>query len=527
MANPFLPRLWYRLTEPSTSIQDAAERRHAQLLASLYLLMLPMGVFGVFLQYTFATAEQRSALLGILLLMIIIGVVVVFGYLLARTRYYPQVALFTLAFATIGVSAAVFLHPSPLNSDTLLFFIVPIILGGVFLTIWRAIPVIAFNLIVLLIVAKIDNRLDFNQVIIGPFGVVFMTSAILLLSFTYRNLLEQDRQADVSRREARYRALLETAFEAVALYEDLRITEHNLGFSRTFGYNTQLLEGRPVLSFIDSKSHKMVNEALAIGSSIPIEALGLRENGSAFNIEFVCKTIDYGGQATNILAVRDISSRKQIEDQLRASLGDKEVLLREIHHRVKNNLQVISSLLNLQAARLRTPDLLAQIQDSQNRIRSMALIHEQLYRAKDFAHINFGIYLYDLTRALVKTYQELGKVIDLRVEADPVFLHIDTAMPCGLLVNELVSNALKHAFDNRFVGLIQVELRDLGKGTYRLIVKDDGVGFPSAMDFRNTTSLGLQLVNNLVRQLNGTIDLQTESGTTFLIVFGPTQAPRQ
>lgn len=215
----------------------------------------------------------------------------------------------------------------------------------------------------------------------------------------------------------------------------------------------------------------------------------------------------------------DITARKTIEAQMQASLQEKEVLLKEIHHRVKNNMQVISSLLSLQGSSLTDPGVVAQFQDSQNRIRSMALIHEQLYQSRDLAHINFSEYVQTLTNHLARSYRNGAQHVQVSVEAVDLFLDIDTAIPCGLIINELVSNALKHAFPDRRPGMIQVKLQALASGACQLSVSDDGVGFPEGVDFRQTTSLGMQLVNTLTQQLAGTLRLEVGPGTTFVVEF--------
>jgi two-component sensor histidine kinase len=224
-------------------------------------------------------------------------------------------------------------------------------------------------------------------------------------------------------------------------------------------------------------------------------------------------------------AQREITDRIQAEDMLRASLAEKEVLLKEIHHRVKNNLQVISSMLSLQAYALRDPAALNAFAESQDRIRSMALIHEKLYRSQDLAGIEFGGYLEDLAAYLVRSYQRVERPIQLGIKADGVRLGVDQAVPCGLIVNELVSNALKHAFppdaDRRSSSpdTIHVRLEGKREGWLSLIVGDNGVGFPQDVDFDHTDSLGLQIVSTLVGQLNGEITLNGAEGAEFTITF--------
>lgn len=214
----------------------------------------------------------------------------------------------------------------------------------------------------------------------------------------------------------------------------------------------------------------------------------------------------------------DITARKRAEEQLKTSLHEKEILLKEIHHRVKNNMQVISSLLNLQSSYVSDTQALEIFQDSQNRVRSMALIHEKLYRSKNLAEIDLGEYVNDLVTYLFRSYKAYGKGITLKVQAEDVHLGIDAAVPCGLIINELISNALKHAFPNNHQGEILVELQK-NQQQISLCISDNGIGFPPDLDFQKTNSLGLQLVNTLVGQLDGTIELQNGSGTTFKINF--------
>jgi len=225
--------------------------------------------------------------------------------------------------------------------------------------------------------------------------------------------------------------------------------------------------------------------------------------------------------AVNEALEAEISERKRVEEQIKASLQEKEVLLREIHHRVKNNLQVISSLLNLQAGYIKDKQILKAFTESQMRIRSMSLIHEQLYKSKDLARIDFSRYIRELTDNLKRSYGMASSLVEFNIDVGRVSLGIDMAIPCGLIINELVSNSLKHAFPGGREGEISISLQ--GRATslpnFVLTVSDNGIGFPKDLDFRNTESLGLQLVTVLVNQIGGTIELNRDSGTEFKITF--------
>ncbi|HML05762.1 MAG TPA: PAS domain S-box protein, partial [Methanobacterium sp.] len=232
-------------------------------------------------------------------------------------------------------------------------------------------------------------------------------------------------------------------------------------------------------------------------------------------------------------AARDITEVKNAEESIKTSLKEKEILLREIHHRVKNNLQIISSLLSLQSNYIDDDESFEVFTESQNRVKSMAMIHEKLYKSESIAKIDFGDYVNDLTENLIFNYKISPNMIKLNKKFDDVFFDINTAIPCGLIINELVTNCLKHAFpwfksskslkessENLEFGKykIDIELKQEGND-YSLTVADNGVGFPTEINFRETDSLGLQLVNNLVEQLDGTVNLESSNGTTFRIKF--------
>ncbi len=204
------------------------------------------------------------------------------------------------------------------------------------------------------------------------------------------------------------------------------------------------------------------------------------------------------------------SLKRQIEadERLKVLLQEKEVLLKEVHHRVKNNLQVISSLFNIQSGHIKDKEQAIRVfEESQNRIRSMAIIHEKLYKTREISKINFSEYLNDLTANIFRSYSSISSGIRVKIKADDILLNIDIAIPLGLIVNELVSNSIKYAFPDKRRGEIMIELRSDKEGSLLLVVGDNGIGLPEGLDIGNAESLGLQLVNTLVRQLKGTIDV--------------------
>lgn len=227
----------------------------------------------------------------------------------------------------------------------------------------------------------------------------------------------------------------------------------------------------------------------------------------------------YPSQEGLSIYLSDITHRKRAEEQIKASLQEKELLLKEIHHRVKNNLQVISSLLSLQAGDIEDPHTRQLFSDSQHRVKSMALIHEKLYQSKNLAGIDLPEYIRCLADDLIRSYGVDGERITLEINAEEVFLKIDAAIPCGLILHELLSNCIKHAFPEGRPGEIRIDLWLDPQGHLCLLVRDNGIGLPVELDFLNTDSLGLQLVKMLTEQLDGTIELAQDKGTAFSITF--------
>ncbi|MGA1868880.1 MAG: PAS domain S-box protein [bacterium] len=215
----------------------------------------------------------------------------------------------------------------------------------------------------------------------------------------------------------------------------------------------------------------------------------------------------------------DITFRKHTENQIKQSLKEKEVLLKEIHHRVKNNMQVISSMLNLHSQYIQNKEVEELFKDSQSRVRSMALVHEKLYESENLDKINFSHYSRDLLSYLFQTYKERSTSIQLTIDMKNIFLDINSAIPCGIIINELVSNSLKHAFPNRNKGEIYLTLYHGRDNNLILIVRDNGTGFSGEIDLNHPDSLGLVLVQCLTHQLNGKIELSCHKGTEFKITF--------
>jgi two-component sensor histidine kinase len=228
----------------------------------------------------------------------------------------------------------------------------------------------------------------------------------------------------------------------------------------------------------------------------------------------------HGGKRVLHSMALDITESKRAEGLLQNLLSEKESLLKEIHHRVKNNMQIISSLLRLQSGQSSHPDAKATLLDMQNRVRSMALIHEHLYRSENLAAVDLADYLKGLCQQLSRTFASPPGNIQLHLNLASIRLEIDRAIPCGLLVNELVSNAFKHAFPGGRSGEVRVELHALTDGTgWQLRVADNGVGLPPGFALDDLTSLGLKLVSDLTRQLGARLEIGAGPGTVFEVEF--------
>ena len=215
---------------------------------------------------------------------------------------------------------------------------------------------------------------------------------------------------------------------------------------------------------------------------------------------------------------------KRAEEAIRASLEEKTVLLKEVHHRVKNNLQIVVSLLNLQAVRTKNPEVLDTLRETSNRIFSMALLHETLYRSQNLARVSFASYTENICNHLFRSYGPKAVRIKLDLRLENISVEMDQAVSCGLIITELVSNALKHAFPGDRSGRIMIEMQTTPEKQMMLTVADDGAGMPPALDIRQSETLGHQLVRLLVEKLHGTLEVTRDHGTAFHIAFQARQA---
>jgi len=322
--------------------------------------------------------------------------------------------------------------------------------------------------------------------------------------------------------EEKFRVLAETSPAAIVLHQGEKFIYANPATMRISGYSEAELLGMNFWDWTHADFRDMFREhglARLRGDSAPLQfeqKLTTKTGEERWVVVSVGK-IEYRGNPTVIATILDITEAKQAEERISNALAEKVVLLKEVHHRVKNNLQIICSLLDLQSDSIPDERSRSYFRENQNRIRSMALVHERLYKSDDFTSVGLEEYIRDLCKNLFDSYLADPGRIDLEVDTGGLSIAIDKAIPWGLIINELVSNSLKHAFPDNRSGEISIRFNLNGDDRLTLTVADSGVGIPPHLDFRDTETLGLQLVNMLARQLNGQISMESTTGTAFTI----------
>lgn len=373
------------------------------------------------------------------------------------------------------------------------------------------------------IVSGKRNLLQVLNPVIDPDtgGVVAVTE--ILRDITDRKNAEQA----LIENEKRYRLLLLNANDTVILFEPTgpdagKITEVNAMATTMFGYSPGELLQMNVRDFAISKAderYQAIFNQLITTTHAVFETELPTKYGHLIPVEISARLFTFKDKPTVLASIRDISQRKANEKAMQESLLEKQLLLKEIHHRVKNNFQVIISLLNLQSRYVTDPTILSVITESQHRVKTMALVHEQLYQTRRFAAINFRSYLQALTENLLHTYNTPSQNVEVKLDIEEnVWIDIDVAIPLGLIISELVSNSLKYAFPESRDGRIEISLSREGE-KYILVVRDNGIGMPPGMTWEESRSLGLRLVRMLTRQIDGSIERLPGTGTGFRIGF--------
>ncbi|GAB4316982.1 MAG: hypothetical protein Kow0019_17840 [Methanobacteriaceae archaeon] len=343
---------------------------------------------------------------------------------------------------------------------------------------------------------------------------------LIIQNVTKRKKVEDQ----LSHSEERFKMLTELSPDAILVVINEKIVFANKSSYKLFGAkNSHEIIGRNVLDFLHPQYKKICKNRL-YQANVERKSLDFLEekivslDNQTKDIEIGDVPITYNNQPAVQMVIRDITERKKMEKSLKKSLEEKDLMMKEIHHRVKNNLMVIQSLLNLQSKYIKDPEVTNIFKESQNRAKSMALIHQRLYQSEDLKRIDFGEYAQALSVDLFNTYATNKDKIKLDINVESLKLDINTAIPLGLILNEILSNSLKYAFPNDKNGNIKVEF--LSRNSYyELIVSDNGVGLPSDFDYEKSDSLGFRLINGLSDQINAKIEVNTDNGTEIKIIF--------
>lgn len=327
--------------------------------------------------------------------------------------------------------------------------------------------------------------------------------------------------------EERHRAIYDQAYIGIARIAKMgRFLLVNERLCDMFGYSAEELYRR---TFYELGVKEEVEEGLIDWDQLlsgkiknfSREQNYYRKDGELVNANVtVSLVLDANGSPNYFVAVfEDITERKEYEKQLEESILEKEVLLKEVHHRVKNNMQVISSILSLQSSYVDDEVALGMLRESQDRIKSMSFVHESLYQSKTLSEVNFAEYIQNIARNLCHSYGRPEGGIEMKYDLQDIYLNLDTSIPCGLIINEVVSNSLKYAFEGKKKGAITIKFSKLSNDKLKLIISDNGIGLPDNFDIENAESLGLQLVTTLTTQIGGELVISTKKGTSFTIMF--------
>ena len=375
---------------------------------------------------------------------------------------------------------------------------------------------------------SIVSSIVFTQVIVMPMSILFhgkvrpdffITGVVcsffvsMVICYLLINLIKHVRES-----EARYHHLFEVESDAILLVdcETYRILEANPAALKLYGYTREefLLLNADNVSGEPDKTLQGISTGQ---TQIPFR-WHCKKDGTVFPVEIACSSFEYQGRNVHVAAIRDITERNRAEQQIKQSLKEKEALLREIHHRVKNNMAVVSSLLSLEAGKIKDATVRALFDESQRRVRSMALVHEKLYMTKDLSSINFQDYIKSIVSEIISLYRINTSAITTEINIEGVELDLESAVPCGLIINELLTNVFKHAFPDDRSGILSVHFSK-SDGTYTLAIKDNGVGLPEGFDYNGESTLGLRLVKVLAGQLGGTLQIKSDKGTEAVVTF--------
>lgn len=360
------------------------------------------------------------------------------------------------------------------------------------------------------------------------YGDIIKLTILLIVSLLTLYLIKQTKNeienTNITDENPYYQTLLNSSLDYIVfLDEKYKIKENNVNFEYLTGKTKKELTGQNIFnlkSFNLENKDSFCNKINQIPKTRTIEPYETQITDFNNKLHWV---ICYGtaifkdGEFKGIMIIlNDITQMKDVENQLRVTVNEKEMMIKEVHHRVKNNLMSISSLLNIQSDYVEDEEVLQILKESENRANTMALIHKKLYQS-DKSHLELGDYLLSLSKELLETYSSANN-IKLKINVDEIYLDVDTAIPLGLIVNEVITNSIKYGFPNGESGTITISLDDLGE-TAVLSIEDDGIGLPKELDIEKTNTLGMQLIISLTKQINAKLTLLSEKGTKYKIEF--------
>ena len=367
----------------------------------------------------------------------------------------------------------------------------------------------------------------------GPFLEANLNNSLLalhlyLVILTFTGLVLASSVTERVQATDRFRLIIDSAPGAMIMVDRAgRINLVNSQSEQLFGYKREELLGQPIETLVPKRfrggHHSYRSGFSAAPETRPMgenrDLFAIRKDGTEFPVEIGLNAIETPEGMMVLSTIVDVTERKRAANQIQSALEEKELLLQEIHHRVKNNLQVISSLLSIQSRRIKDQKSQRAFRDSQSRIESIGLIHEFLCHSKELGRIDFARYVRELSPHLLANYSSGGRDPQVEVEMEDIWLGVEKAVPLGLLITEVVSNSLLHAFPSGMAGKVRIELRSVGDGHFVLTVTDNGIGFAPSQDIDSSHSIGLQLVNKLADQVHGTFAFHSNQGTEFKMSF--------
>jgi len=375
---------------------------------------------------------------------------------------------------------------------------------------------------------------DSQNYVIAQFikGIIFiLTTSLIIYWLAKRAKLSSEHKMTSDRLDSTKRlfdAVLASIGEAVLVVdpEGRYITNCNKAAERLFGYSKGEMIGRDTEFLHVDREHferfaELGDDDLEEKGVFQTEYQMKRKDGSIIETYNTVSPVhdDLGWQAGVVSIIRDITESKKAREVIQQNLREKEVMLKEIHHRVKNNLSIISGLLYLQSEQVENKQqALDAFEKSRYRIQSMARVHDKLYRTENLVQVDMKDYIEEMADNLMQSLQ-FKPDVDLEYHLDDIYLDINRAVPCGLILNELVTNAFKHAFGEQDNGRIEIELKESGNQTYKLMVSDNGAGLPDQISLEQVNTLGFQIINTLVQQIDGRLEIDTNEGTHFTIFF--------